>query len=301
MNSKPLAYQCYTADTCYEFHQFLVLTICNYFTALRVFKKTTKKVIKATCTTNNTPSPKSLAQLIAPAKLLRTCLHLLWSIIESRTLKWHRQLLCTEGGLQSASHDLAGMILFAGDSTLVWKPHPTPQPEASFGELSSMSKWETQATAERALDQHPLVGMSQSGPPVSKEVFDAFCRWCHLHSSYLQAAYALPYAMKDAFAGIAKSITPFCAPHPVAELHLRPGRTLLKEFVECNMPQSTSQSSRLPLNMQCERPWLSTMHKCCDRRLRTRRKRQLFQHPTIPHLVPHRSCSHQFSFPLRGT
>ena len=70
VNSKPLAYQRYTADTCYEFHQFLVLAICNYFTALRVFKKTAKKVIKATRTTNNTPSPKSLAQLIAPAKLL---------------------------------------------------------------------------------------------------------------------------------------------------------------------------------------------------------------------------------------
>ena len=174
VNSKPLTYQCYTADTCYEFHQFLVLAICNYFMALRVFKKTTKKVIKATRTTNNTPSPESLAQLIAPTKLLQTCLYLLWSIVESRTFEWHLQLLCTKGGLQSAYRDLAGMILFAGDSTLVWKPHPTPQPEASFGELSSMSKWETQATAEGALDQHPLVGMSQSGPPVSKEVFDAF-------------------------------------------------------------------------------------------------------------------------------
>ena len=113
----------------------------------------------------------------------------------------------------------------------------------------------------------------------------------------------MPYHMlrRMLLLGIAKSITPFCAPHPVAELHLRPGRTLLKEFVERNMPQSTSQSSRLPLNVQCKRPWLSTMHKCCDRRLRGRRKRQLFQHPTIPHLVPHRSCSHQFSFPLRGT
>ena len=93
------------------------------------------------------------------------------------------------------------MILFAGNSTLVWKPHPTPQPEASFGELSSMSKWETQATAEGALDQCPLVGTSQSGPPVSKEVFDAFRRWCRFHSSYLQAAYALPYATKDVFTG----------------------------------------------------------------------------------------------------
>ena len=67
------------------------------------------------------------------------------------------------------------MISFAGNSTLVWKPHLTPQPEAFCGELSSMSEWETQAAAEGALDQHPLVGTSRSRPPVLKEVLDAFC------------------------------------------------------------------------------------------------------------------------------
>ena len=201
VNDKPLACQRYTVDTCYEFHQFLVLAICNYFTALRVFKITTNKVIKTACNIHSTPSPELLAQLIAPAKLLRTHLHLLWSIVESRTFEWHLQLLCAEGGLQRVSCNLAGMISFAGDSTLVWKPHPTPQPETSCGELSSVSEWETQAAAEGALDQRPLVSTSQSGPPVSKEVLDAFHRWCRLHSSYLQAVYALPYATKDAFAG----------------------------------------------------------------------------------------------------
>ena len=82
------------------------------------------------------------------------------------------------------------MISFAGNSTLVWKPHLTPQPEASCGELSSMSEWETQAAAEGALDQHPLVGTSRSGPPVLKEVLDAFHWWYCLHLIYLQAVYA---------------------------------------------------------------------------------------------------------------
>ena len=93
VNSKPLTCQRYTVDTCYEFHQFLILSICNYFTTLMVFKNTTNKVIKTTCNTHNTPSPKSLVQLIAPTKLLQTRLHLLWSIVESRTFKWHLQLL----------------------------------------------------------------------------------------------------------------------------------------------------------------------------------------------------------------
>lgn len=201
VNSKPLACQRYTADTCYEFHQFLVLALCNYFTTLRNFKIAANKVIKTARKVCDAPSPNSLAQLIAPAKILRTRLHLLWSIVESKTFDWHLQLLCAEGGLQRASRNLAGMMSFAGDSTLVWTPHPVPEPEAFCGKLNSVSEWESQAAAEGALDQRPLVGMSRSGPPVSKEVLDAFRRWCRLHSSYLQAVYALPYATKDAFAG----------------------------------------------------------------------------------------------------
>ena len=196
VNNQPLARQRYTAETCYEFHQLLVLAICNYFTALRVFKQAANKVIKTTRNAQNTPSPTLLAQLIAPAKLLRTHLHMLWSIVESRTFEWHLQLLCAEGGLQRASRDLAGIISFSSDSSLVLKPHPTPQPEASCSE----AQWETEVAAEAALDQRPFMGTSRSGPPVLKEVLDAFRRWCCLHSSYFQAVYALPYATKDAFA-----------------------------------------------------------------------------------------------------
>ena len=198
-NDEPFAYQRYTADTCFEFHQLLILAICNYFTAIRVFKKAVSKVIKTARNTQKAPNPESLVQLIAPAKLLRTRLHLLWSIVESRTFEWHLQLLCAEGGLRWASRDLAGMVSFTSDSVLVLKPHPTPQLEVSCGELDSIAEWETQATLDRALDQRPSVGTSRTGSSVLKGVFDAFRRWCHLHSSYFQALYALPYAAKDAF------------------------------------------------------------------------------------------------------
>ena len=195
MNNQPLPCQHYTAETCYKFHQLLVLAICNYFMALRVFKQAANKVIKTTHNTQNTPSPTSLVQLIAPPKLLQTCLHMLLSIVESRTFEWHLQLLCAEGGLRRASHDLAGMISFSSDSSLVLKLHPMPQPEASC----SKAQWETEVATEAALDQHPFMGTSRSGPPVLKEVLDAFCRWFRLHSSYFQAIYTLPYATKDAF------------------------------------------------------------------------------------------------------
>lgn len=140
MNAKPLACQHYTADTCYEFHQLLILAICNYFTALQIFKKAADRVIKTACNTQNAPNLKPLAHLIAPAKLLQSHLHLLWSIVQSRTFKWHLQLLCTEGRLQRSSRDLAGIISFAPNSTSVLTPHPPPQPDASCGELGSIAE-----------------------------------------------------------------------------------------------------------------------------------------------------------------
>ena len=73
------------------------------------------------------------------------------------------------------------MISFASDLILVLKPHLTLQP--------------------KVLDQCPFVGTSQSGPSVLKEVLKVFCWWYHLHSNYLQAIYALPYATNDAFTG----------------------------------------------------------------------------------------------------
>lgn len=88
-----------------QFHQFLILAIYNYFMALRVFKKVAK-VIKTTYNTQNTSNPKPLMQLIAPAKPLQTHLHLLWSIVQSRTFKRFFQLLYAEGELQRASHGL---------------------------------------------------------------------------------------------------------------------------------------------------------------------------------------------------
>ena len=50
--------------------------------------------------------------------------------------------------------------------------------------------------------------------------------------------------------GIVKSIIPSCIPHPVAELHWRPGEIQSTEFVERNMPQNTLRLSRLLLNAQ---------------------------------------------------
>ena len=60
----------------------------------------------------------------------------------------------------------------------------------------------------------------------------------------------MPYHMlwRMLLLGIAKSITPFCAPHPVAELHLRPGRTVERV---CRAQHAPEHITKLQAALEC--------------------------------------------------
>lgn len=162
----------YTVETCYEFHQLLVITLSAFFTKLHRFDHAVNK--------NSEPS-----QIRDKAHHFRNIVYVLWGLVESRVFVWHLRLLSAHAGLEIPTFSDAQHLRISEEGHLTVKGHPVP-----FGS-SEPSGTAGSGDNYNGADGDPglLTGDISYTPGQAKHesVQEAYRQWGRLHASHFQA------------------------------------------------------------------------------------------------------------------